>query len=380
MKKQYAALPIFLCILILCSSFTAFAENSGQIVLTLEEAQRRALENSLEYSRQDDKINDSLENYYDTAESTDKAYGKASSGFYDYFMKPVNLETSLQSSVNDVKSARFKKEDMKRVSDYNVLKAFINIKKAQYNLEDAKNNSSIKSKEYEAAKVKYGMDLIKKSELRQAEAAYNNTVDAVTTALKSLQKEMQTLNRYLGRELTAYNLQLVIDLPDIDITTINLDELRKDYISSSEDLYNLSLKAELAKRKYDLTKERYDEFVVRLSVQNSRDQMEEAFDDAFKEYESARKSFEDATIDLDISLSTSYDALKSAAESIADLQEEIELSKSDAEKARIQYDMGLTTKINMEKAIMELDTLNNKLKSSIADLNLQYEGLMMYSE
>jgi len=136
----------------------------------------------------------------------------------------------------------------------------------------------------------------------------------------------------------------------------------------------------LAKRKYDLTKERYDEFVVRLSVQNSRDQMEEAFDDAFKEYESARKSFEDATIDLDISLSTSYDALKSAAESIADLQEEIELSKSDAEKARIQYDMGLTTKINMEKAIMELDTLNNKLKSSIADLNLQYEGLMMYSE
>jgi len=72
--------------------------------------------------------------------------------------------------------------------------------------------------------------------------------------------------------------------------------------------------------------------------------------------------------------------LKSAAESIADLQEEIELSKSDAEKARIQYDMGLTTKINMEKAIMELDTLNNKLKSSIADLNLQYEGLMMYSE
>ncbi len=380
MKKHHTRLSVILCLLILCSSFMVSADSSQQIVLTLEDAKMRALENNLEYNQQDDNINDSLENYYNTAESTEKSYSTASKGFYEYFMKPVNLETSLQSAVDSVKSERLKKENIKRTSDNNVLKAFVNIKKAQYTLEDAKANTALKSKDYETAKVKYSMHLIKKVELTQAENAYKSASDAETQALKSLQKEFQTLNRYLGRELTDYNLLLVVDFPDIDITSIDSDKLREDYIANSENLYNLQLKAELAKRKYDLTKERYDEFVVRLSVQNSRDEMEEAFDDAVREYDSTRKTFEDATIDLDMSLSTSYDSLKSLSESITELREEIETAKADAEKAKIQYGMKLISKADMDNAAAELKTLENKLQTSLADLNLQYSTLMMYSE
>lgn len=380
MKRQYINLSAMLCLLILCSSLIVSADSSQQIVMTLEEAQKRALENNLEYKQQDYNISDSLETYYNTAESNDKSYSKATNGFYDYFMKPVNLEASLQSATNNVKAARLKKEIIKRNSDYNVMKAFVNIKKAQYALEDAKNNTGIKSKEYETAKVKYSLDLIKKAELNQAETSYKSASDAETTALNSLQKEFQTLNRYLGRELTDYNLQPVMDLPVVDIAAIDLDALRKDYIEKREDLYSLELKVELSKRKYDITKERYDEFVVRLKVQNSRDEMERAFDDAEREYENARKAFEDATIDLDMSLSTSYDALKSLYDSIVDLKEEIESAKADFEKAKIQYDMALIPKTSLDKAVTELDTLNNKLKASTADLNLQYSSLMMYSK
>lgn len=380
MKKYKSIFPIILCMIILCSGFTVSADSGDLIVLTLEEAQKRALQNSLEYRQQDDRINDSLENYYDTANNYDKSYSTASRGFYEYFMMPVNLETSLQSAINSVKSERLKKENIRRTSNLNVLKAFINIKKAQYALEDAKLNTGLRSKEYESAKTKYSLDLIKKAELEQALSAYNNARDSEASAHKSLQKEYQALNRYLGRELTDYNLKLVIDFELIDISSIDLGKLREDYIAHSDSLTNLELKAKLAERKYDITKERYEEFAKRLSVQNSREQMEEAFDDAVSEYESARKAFEDATIDLDISLKESYDSLKSTYDSILDLLDDIEEAKDKVEKSRILYDMSLISKAEFDKASMEASTLNNKLQSSLADLRLKYSTLMMYSE
>ncbi|HYE83954.1 MAG TPA: hypothetical protein VEG39_17535 [Clostridia bacterium] len=380
MKKKHAAISIALCIVILCSSLTASADDNRQVVLTLEDAQKRALEVSLEYNWQNDNINDAIDEYNDTEESADEQRSEISKGFYDYFMKPINIDDSVQSATDNVKTEKFKKEDMKRKSDYNVLEAFINIKKAQYALEDAKLQSGIKSKEHEAAKLKYNLELIKKDELRQAETAYDSAVDAAESAHRSLQEEFQTLNRYIGRELTDYNLQIVLDLENIDITIIDLDKLREDYIANREDLFSLELKADKARKKYDATKERYDEFAVRLKVENSREQMEEAFDDATREYDTAREAFEDATIELDMSLNTSYENLKTASDSIAKLQEEIQLAESDAKLAGIRYDMEQISRIEMEKALMEVETLKNKLKSEIADLNLKYEGLMMYSE
>lgn len=380
MRKRYIALPVILCMLILLSSFTASADDSRPIVLTLEDAQKRALEVSKEYNWQDDNINDALDDYEDAEENAEDSYSKTSKGFYEYFMKPINIEDSLQAATSNVKSEKFKKENLKRTSDFNVLKAFINIKKGHYALEDAKLQSSIKEKEYEAAKVKYGLDLINKDELKQSESAYNSSVDAVDSAFRSLQEQYQTLNRLIGRELTNYNVQIVLELDNIDIAAIDLDRLREDYIANREDLFNLELKASRAEKKYNNTKERYDEFVGRLKVENSRDEMEKAYDDAVKEYDTAREAFEDATIELDMFLKKSYEDLKTASDSITELQEEIELAKSDVEKARIRYDMELISRIEYDKAVMKLETLKNQFESEIADLNLKYEELMMYSD
>jgi outer membrane protein TolC len=366
--------------LIPTSSIYIMAAANEPMQITLKEAQERALENNLQYKLQDSSINDALESYYDADESNKKQSSTASHSYIDYFNKPINLEVSLQTAENKVKSSRFEKEDIKRTSDFNVFKVFISIKKAQYELENATQDIEIKYNEYETAKGKYSMDMITASTLRESETSYKSALEKEEAALKSLQKEIQTLNRYIGRELTNYNITPIINLSEIDISTISLDKLREDYIKNKENLYTLSLNAEMARRKYDLTKERYEEFVVKQKVSNSWEKMQEAYDDATLEYENARKNFEDATIDLDMSLNTSYDALKAAADSITDLYEDIEMSKNEAEIARFKYDMELITKSTLDKAVMGLETLNNKLKTSIADLNLQYETLMMYSK
>ncbi|MGE5633092.1 MAG: TolC family protein [Caulobacteraceae bacterium] len=380
MKKLCFVLSIMLCMAVLFPSLTAQADSTGVVKITLEEAQARALENSLDYQQQDGVISDALDSYYNTQDSNEKQASSASKSFIDYFNKPVTLEINLETAANKVKATRLQKENLKRTSDYNVMKAFVNIKKAQNALDTAKNNTAAKYSEYETAKAKYSFGLITASALKQAENTYKSAQDSETTAQKNLQQQIQTLNRYLGRELTDYNIEPVIEFSIIDLSKIDLDKVREDNIKNKESLYNLELNAETAKRKYDLTKEQYDKFVVKYNVQNSRDDMEEAYDDATSEYDQARKAFEDATIDLDMQLNTAYDSLKSAVENINELNEDLVLAKSDAEKASIQYDMGLISKDKLNEAESKLKDLDIQIKNSTADLNLKYAELMMYSD
>lgn len=378
--KKLITLFLITCISVSLTGIFVAADSGETLIMTLEEAQKRALENNLQYKLQDSSINDALESYYDAEESYDKQSSTAARGFIDYFNKPITLEVSVDTAANKVKSSRLKKENIKRTSDYNVLKVFVAITKAESELENAKLDTAVKLNELEAAKGKYNLGIINASALKQSENSYKASVDKEVTSFNNLQKEVQTLNRYIGRELTDYNIKAVLDLSDIDISSIDLDEIRKNYISSDENLYNLALNADVAKRKYDLTKERYEEFVVRLKVDNSREQMEEAYSDATLEYDNARRNFEEATIDLDMSLLTNYNALKSAAETIEDLISDIKTAKDETAIAAMKYDMGLISKAAKEKAELELKALENKLDTSRADLNLQYADLMMYSE
>lgn len=377
MKRFLAVLLIMITSL----SLVAVSADSTQILrLTLEEAQARALANNVQYNNQDGYISDALDEYEDTEEANDEASERSSRGFLEYFTKPITLDSSLQTAANKVKLSRFEKENIRRISNYNVKKSFINIEKAKYNLEDAKNNTIVKKMDYEAAKLKHELGHLTANNLKELELAYKNAAIAEDAALKKLQEEVQTLNRYIGREITNYNIQTVITLGTIDISAIDLDKIREDYIRNNKDLYHLSLNADLAKKVYDKTKERYDEFVTRKRVENSREQMEDAYDDATRDYDNARTAFEDATKDLDIQLNSTYNSLKTTMANISNLFKDIEVAKVKAANNRTMYELGLISKNDFDKSDIELKTLQNKLNSSIADLNLLYSSLTMYSD
>ncbi|HYE82837.1 MAG TPA: hypothetical protein VEG39_11830 [Clostridia bacterium] len=377
MKKCLAILLIMITLL----SFVTVSADSTQILrLTLEDAQARALATNVQYNNQDGYISDALDDYEDTEEANDEANERSSRGFLEYFTKPITLDATLQTAVNNVKLSRFEKENIKRNSDYNVKKAFINIEKAKYNLEDAKNNVSVKQTDYNTAKLKLELGYLTENNLKELELAYKNAVISADAALKKLQEEVQTLNRYIGREITDYNIEPVITLTTLDISTIDLDKIREDHISNNKSLYQLSLNADLTKKKYDQTKERYDEFVTRKRVENSRKEMEDAYDDATRDYDNARTTFEDATKDLDISLNSTYNSLKTTMDSISNLFKDIEVAKVTAAHNKLMFDQGLMAKNDYEKSEIQLKTLQNKLNTSIADLNLMYSSLTMYSD
>jgi len=377
MKRFLAVLLIMITSL---SLITVSADTTRVLRLTLEEAQARALANNVRYNIQDGYINDAIEDYRDAEEYVEDMTQIPASGFLRYFLKPIELEATIQNAANNVKLNKFEKERIKRESDFNVKKSFINIEKAKYSLEDAKNNTRARQIDYNTAKLQKELGYITENDLKQFELAYKNAALAEDAALKKLQEEVQTLNRYIGREITNYDIETVITLDIIDISNIDLDKIREDYIRNNENLYKLQMKADLEKKKYDKTKERYEEFVVKLSVKNSLEDMEDAYEEATRNYENARTTFEDATKDLDISLNSTYNTLKTTMESIKNLLKDIEVAKTKAANNKLMYEIGRLSKNDFEKSEIEFKTLQNKLNTAIADMNLLYSTLTMYSD
>lgn len=359
-------------------SVIGVSADSGQVRrITLEEAQKIAIENSIKYQLQDSYISDALETYYDTVDSSDKLSSSQSTGMMNYFNKTITPEISVDSAVNSVRLSRFEKEDIKRASDYNVEIAFININKAEIELKNKKNDITIKEKDYEVGKIKSEMGIITKNELKELAKAYSDSITAWQAALNNLRIEYQTLNKYLGRAVDDYNIEIVYELMKFSLDDISLDNIREANIKNNKTFYSLEQNVSLAKRKYDLTKERYEHF-EKLGVQNSKQDMLDAYTDAERDYLNVRKSFEDATNDLDISLNSNYNSLKNTIDAADRLERDIADFKITLDNMKLRYDLGDISKIDYEKQQNTLKTMENSLKSLLADLNKQYVSLMLY--
>lgn len=369
---------ILLLVLVNILSVTVVSADSSQIRrMTLEEAQKIALQNNIKYQLQDSYISDALQNYYDTQDANDKMSSRPTSGMMNYFNRTITPEISSDSAANSVKLSRFEKEDIKRTSDYNVKVAFLNIKKAQMELENKKNDTSSKLKDFETAKLRADLGYITKDALKQFEKAYNDSIADQQVTYEDLKNKYQTLNRYLGRAVDDYNIEIVYDLNKISIDNISLDQIRETNIKNNKSFYSAEQSVALAKRKYDLTKERYEHF-EKLGVQNSRQSMLDAYSDAERDYENAKKSFEDATKDLDISLNSTYNSLTNTVDAADRLERDINDFKDELSKLKIKYDLGLVAKNDYDKQLTALETMQNSFNSLLANVDIQYSSLMLY--
>lgn len=377
MKKRLLSIVL---VFVLLGSLPVYADTTAAstappLRLTLEEAQKMALENSVTYQSQDSYIRNALDAYDDTVDKTNKK--SISKNLMTYFSSTINNDISVANAANSVTSARLQKENVRRSSDLNVKNAFLNIKKAQYSLDDAKNNVVLKQKDLDSAKIKCALGYITKDNLKTYEKAYTDAVSDQDTALKNLQQELQTLNKYLGRELTDYNIELVMDLTPVNISDINLDVIREAYIKNSSSIYTVEQKLEIAQRTYELTQERYDN-LKQTGTDSFRQDMKDAVTDAERNYNTAKSDYDDVIKKLNIDLDSSYNSLKTSSEAIDKLNRDIADYKKDLAKAAVQYDLGLISKVDYENKEIGLTTMQNKLNSTIADQNMMYANMMLY--
>ncbi|MEA4849490.1 MAG: TolC family protein, partial [Clostridiaceae bacterium] len=342
MKKLCFALSFILCAASLFGSITAFAGAMDDGLLTLEEAKELALKNDVSYNQQDDKIQDALEDYEELSESTSAGSGRGSNSA-DKAASRISYKVQLENAYSAVRKAVLTKADLKRSSDSEVTDMFYAVIEAQNSAASAQTDLDMKKKELETAEVKYGLSIINKSSLSQAESSYRSSESAYNKAVLELENCVLKLAKSIGAEVDLSKVKLDTALSIPDISTLDLEKIKEDNLKNNLTYFSAKEQYKLAEYELALTEEKYEDYFD--EHKNSSESVEEAYDnllyDAEQNFEDAEENYNEKLEDLEESLEDQYNSLTDLYESYTDLKEDIEDAKLTVKQDKIKYQMRL---------------------------------------
>lgn len=381
MKKRSAALSILLCVAMLFSSITVFAGTDGDKVLTLEEAKKIALDNDVQFKLQQSYIKQKSEDYDDIYDIYSRGPKDNYNSIVERAEAEIKYKMTIENAASVVRQEIFKRNDLKRKSDYDVTIAYYDVMMANYSLDDAKRSMELAKKDLDIAKVKLEHGLITKNILSQIENAYTASQTEYNKTFSELQNAMAALSKNIGKNLDVFNdkIDMTISIPDA--AALDLNKIKEDYMKNSSSFYSLSEALDMAEYQQDLTEEKYDYYEKRLPHRSEK--IEDALDDmkykADRDYDNARYQYSEAEKGLDVTLNSLYTGVNTLLETVQTLQKNVDDTKTTVEQNRIRYDLGLISKNDLDKSESALKDLENTLNNTIISLNTQYLNLTQYS-
>lgn len=381
MRKLCKALALTICAAMLISPLTAAGDSSGKTILTLEEAKEMAIKNDTSYKAQDRYIEQKKEDYQDAVDKYSGNVALKGSSIVEKTEQYINYRLMIDNAYNAWQLEIFKKGDLKRQSDYNVTIAYYDVMKDKYSLDDAQRAMDLAKKNLDIAKIQNEYGMITKNALSQYENAYKSAQTAYNSALSELENSMAALGKEIGKELDInnYDIDMTIGMPDTK--SIDLEKIKEDQLKNKADFY--SLKSSLSTAEYQklLVEERYDyydEKTARMS-ETIEDGFNELRYEADRDYEDVKYQYDEAVKALDIALKQQLAGINTLEESIANLRKSVENARTTYTQNKTKYDLGLISKIELEKSESDLKDLQNQLYTSIVNLNAQYLALTQYS-
>lgn len=380
MKKSCLILSCIICMTIMLNCVTAAADNDDDGILTLEEAKEIALKNDVQFNLQQSNIKKASENYekvYNNNTKTDKSNYKS---VVDSVSAMVSRKINIENAASNVRKAIFERNNLKRTIDYDVTDKYYGVLKAKYSLMDAEADMKLKKEELEKAKIKYEMDIITKNALSQTESTYDSSVTAYNKAFTSLQNSAAELSKSIGKNIDIFNVKFDMALNVPDISSIDLNKIKVDYMKNSPSFYSAKEQYDLAEYKMQLIEEQYDIFYKRHpKASKIIDDFNEILNDARNEFDDVKYSYRQKEKELDLTLQNQYTGINDLYKSYKDQKKKIEDTKLEIEQNRIKYQMGLIKKADLDNSIASLQKLENQLNSTVISLNLQYLSLTQYS-
>ena len=380
MRKTCKALALTLCMIMLLSTFTVAGDSGGKTILTLEEAKELALKDDTQYKVQNSYIQQRKEAYENLAERYSGNASKGSS-IVEKTASYISNRLLVDNAYNAWQLEIFKKNDIKRKSDYDVTIAYYNVMKAKYPLDNAKRAVDLAEKDLNIAKIKFEHDIITKTELSQFENAYKSAQAQYDTTFSQFKDIMATLSKEIGKELDVNNddISMLIGMPNI--ASIDLVKIKEDHLNNNATFYSLKSALSTAKYQKVMVEDRYeyyDETTAKMS-----EKVEDGFADlryeANIDYDNAKYQYDDQVKALDISLNTQYTNIISVKDTIENLKKTIENTKVTHTQNKLRYEFGLISEIELIKSESALKDLENTLNTTIVSLNSQYLTLTQYS-
>lgn len=311
---------------------------SSKPVLTLESAINAALTNSndLSLNTKKDKLYEEQLRYSDD-------------------LSTLNYQTLYTSKRQNEQQKEFLKDKIA----YDVTSRYYSIILAEKEITNLDQDIALKQRELETLKVKQKLGLATALELQAKEVELEQLNSSKTTKLESLASNKANFKLITDKDLNDYTLEgeFVLDKLDVNNNVTGFINSKIDtYLKFSKELADIQLNHMMDNFLYSgPTVAQYEEVKYNTtstiaSIEDSEDQLKEG-------------------------LTTAYSQLLNLEEQINALKPQVDLLQNQVTTLKLQYELGLATKLDYDTASSKFKDLQYSLDSLIYNYNMLKEKI-----
>ncbi|SHJ77644.1 TolC family protein [Tepidibacter formicigenes] len=325
-------------------SFESFAQEKELEFLSLEQAQKEAIENS-SVLKEDMRNLKSLEDDYSQIRRQEKRVKNyMDKDDYDASLEDYKYKSGDKTKEVDmrIKSSKIKlKKDEEQIK-LDVLLAYQNVLLKQKELEIEKENIEYQKNLLDIKKVKNRLGKISLNEFEKAENDYNNLVLNLNTTKQELENSYIKLNLLRGVYLEERPIlsEDTINTFSLDIV-LNQEEAFKKALESRHDILSLKDNIEFSKMDIENISIKYPSNTYKYK------EKERALNDA-------KEKYEDKKNEIKKEIESAYSELLLSKLKNDNIKASLDMMKKDLEKKNIFYNYGRISKIELENSKIEI--------------------------
>lgn len=370
MAKRITSFFLVAC-LVLCGMSTAWAQEeeatvehaTEQIVrtnevleLSLEDAISMALENnpqleacdaaiksselSYELAKDAKKDIEQIEKYtkiaVNVSEGLDVGYLK-----HGYYLDAAQVGMELES---------MEKEQVMATISYNVTEKYYNVKLMEKLVEIAKTGLGIAMENQSVVKKNFELGYVSQLEVTNVDNAVLKAEHSLESYKRNLELAIKSLKISLMIEDEDYTLVLTDDIA-IPPLPEKVDEKIENAIYSRYDCTALKKSYDLAARYFEIT-----DYYVGASTA--------MYHSAYSSNLSAKYTYENTVKLIMLGLESQYASIISAKANIESCENDLAIKEIEYESAKIKYEMGLITNLELTSIMAELDSARVQLENA----------------
>lgn len=293
-----------------------------------------------EYKDMEDKIPNipeiQMKMAINVADGLERAYLK-----YGYYVKAA--ETGLELS-------KMEKDKIISSIAYDVTGKYYNVKLMEKLISISEVSVSLAKENESVVKKSYELGLVSALEVQNVENAVRKAENSLQSYERSSEISEENLKIALGIDGKDCKMVLTDEITDVEMPE-NVEEKISSAMNTRYDVTALRLTAELAEEMFAITeKYAFDSMAT--------------YHSAYSEYLNNKYTYENTKKLIELSLKNEYNAIIDAKENITVCENDVNIKNTEYESAKIKYEMGLITNIELTSAMANLDSSRVQLENA----------------
>ena len=341
MKKFFIAVLIFAAL-----PFTAFANELP--TLTLEEATRRAINNSTAIRNFQDNITLSRENEQRIRDIFWETPVWSTSEFVRMQADLMRMDAGRAVNLSSITAQR-------ETLGFIVANHFSNITMAQNELALFDKELALMAQDLEMLRVRQSLGMASQTQLSIAQNGHQQALNNRVNLVSSIDASFRELNRLMGAS-QGNVYELVFELPFEPLQNVSINHYVRLHQNNDVQVEQASRQLSIARFELDNHGLRFDPLTgIVIPGGTTRTEREITVTQANRDLEQARESVENNVIDL-------YNNILNLQLAIQATSLQINILLQELEVLQVQYYVGHLTRIEIDRAVSEIYNLQETLR------------------